>query len=533
MADNSKEARIKIALEAYKKGLFSSRNAAAKAYDVPLSTFKTRVNGTTCRKESIANGRKLTPTEEKTLSSWIIDMGQRGLPLQISTVRYLAQLLLSARLSSQTAYVGEHWVTRYIQRHKELSSKYSRKYDYQRAKCEDPELVMGWYKCFYNAIEKYGILEQDIYNMDETGFQMGMTSTAKVICGSETRASNAKAIQPGNREWVTAIIAVNAAGWALPPQIILAAENHQSQWYHAVPKDYTISVSKNGWTNDGLGLEWLQTVFEPHTASRTLGRYRMLILDGHSSHATAEFDRFCTERNIIPLYMPPHSSHLLQPLDVGCFSPLKRLYGERITKKMQKGINVVDKTEFLYIYPTVHYQALSSSNIQSSFAATGLVPFSPERVLSKLHIPYKTPTPPSSSHSNQCAGKTPADINQLEAQKKRINHLQSHQVSPSTMQEAIGKVMRGAEMTMQNAILLQHEVHQLRVENRHQKQRRAAPRAFIQAGGSLTGAKGLQKAQEQEAIVEEAYHPVSRRRKPPTCSTCGKIGHNRLKCPEK
>lgn len=200
MPDNSKEERIRLALEAYKKHLFPSKNAAAKAYDVPLSTFKTQVNGTTCRQESVANGRKLTPTEEKTLSLWIIDMGQRGLPLQISTVCYLAQLLLSARLSSQTAYVGEHWVTRYIQHHTELSSKYSQKYDYQRAKCEDPELIMGWYKCFHDVIEKYGIVEQDIYNMDETGFQMGMTSTAKVICGSETWASNAKAIQPGNCE---------------------------------------------------------------------------------------------------------------------------------------------------------------------------------------------------------------------------------------------------------------------------------------------------------------------------------------------
>jgi hypothetical protein len=114
MADNSKEYRMKLALEAFRKGHFSSRNAAARAYDVPLSTFKTRVKGTTCRKESAASHRKLTPTEEKTLSSWIIDMGQRGLPLQIPTVRYLAQLLLSARLSSQTAYVGECWVTRFI-----------------------------------------------------------------------------------------------------------------------------------------------------------------------------------------------------------------------------------------------------------------------------------------------------------------------------------------------------------------------------------------------------------------------------------
>ncbi|WP_346962629.1 hypothetical protein, partial [Staphylococcus aureus] len=76
-------------------------------------------------------------------------------------------------------------------------------------------------------------------------------------------------------------------------------------------KEYRISMSDNGWTNDDLGFEWLQGMFEKHT-SETAGRYCLLILDGHSSHATANFDHFCMERRIIPLYMPPHSSHLLQ-----------------------------------------------------------------------------------------------------------------------------------------------------------------------------------------------------------------------------
>ncbi|KKA16366.1 hypothetical protein T310_10044, partial [Rasamsonia emersonii CBS 393.64] len=134
----------------------------------------------------------------------------RGLPPQISTVCYLAQLLLSARLSSSEASVGEKWVNQFIKRHKELCSKYSQKYDYQQAKCEDPELIKGWFKRFHDTIQKYGIVEQDIYNMDETGFQMGVISTAKVICRSETRESHAKIIQPGNHEWVTAIVAVNA-----------------------------------------------------------------------------------------------------------------------------------------------------------------------------------------------------------------------------------------------------------------------------------------------------------------------------------
>ena len=166
--------------------------------------------------------------------------------------------------------------------------------------------------------------------MDETGFQMGVTSTAKVVCGFETKQSHAKALQPGNREWVTLIIAINTSGWALPAQIIFAATKHQSLWYHELPEDYTISVSKNGWTTDEIGIEWLQKVFNPYTVSRTAGAYRLLILDGHGSHATVGFDRFCMEKKIIPLYMPPHSSHLLQPLDVSCFAPLKHLYGQRV-----------------------------------------------------------------------------------------------------------------------------------------------------------------------------------------------------------
>lgn len=48
--------------------------------------------------------------------------------------------------------------------------------------------------------------------MDGTGFQMGVASTAKVVCGSETKQSHAKALQPGNRERITAIISINAAG---------------------------------------------------------------------------------------------------------------------------------------------------------------------------------------------------------------------------------------------------------------------------------------------------------------------------------
>src|SRR5215469_4316847 len=101
---------MQLAIDAYNNGLYRSKNAAAKAFDVPRRTFHTRVNGTASRKETAANGRKLTDTEETTLSKWILDMEQRGLPPRILTVRYLAQKLLSARLSSSSATIRQIWV---------------------------------------------------------------------------------------------------------------------------------------------------------------------------------------------------------------------------------------------------------------------------------------------------------------------------------------------------------------------------------------------------------------------------------------
>ena len=203
MAEVSKEEQMKLAIKAFNQGQFQSKTSCAQAFDVPSRTLMKCLNGVTSRKESIANGRKLSDIEETTLSRWILDMHHHGLPLQISNVRYLAQLLLSARMkpsNAENTTIGELWVNRFIKRHPELKSKYTRPYDYQRAKCEDPELIKNWFNCVQETIQKYGISEQDIYNMDETGFQMGVASTAKVVCGSETRDSHAKSIQPGNHK---------------------------------------------------------------------------------------------------------------------------------------------------------------------------------------------------------------------------------------------------------------------------------------------------------------------------------------------
>ena len=192
------------------------KKSASLVFNVPETTLCCWLQGVASHSEKAANCQKLSNIEESTLLSWTLDMDKHGLPLQLSTIHHLAQLLVSAchglSSSSQPVTIGENWINCYIQHHPELKSKYTWKYDYQRAKCENHELIKAWFMCVKETIEKYGIVKGDIYNIDETGFQIGVTSTSKVVYRFETKQSHAKALQPGNREWVTSIIAINTSG---------------------------------------------------------------------------------------------------------------------------------------------------------------------------------------------------------------------------------------------------------------------------------------------------------------------------------
>jgi hypothetical protein len=469
-------------------------------------------------------------------------MDTRGVSPTQALVHEMAELLLAERVQVASAILsklGYNWVYRFIKRHPELKSSYNRKYDYQRAKCEDPVVVKGWFLLVRNTIAKYGIVDEDIYNFDETGFQMGVITTSKVVTSAE--AERTDAIQPGNREWVTVIESVNSTGWVLPPMIIFKAKLHQKSWYDNLPLDWRIGVSDNGWTTDLLGLEWLEKHFGPQTESRTVGRYRLLILDGHGSHVTAAFDNYCKEHSIVWLCMPPHSSQFLQPLDVACFAGLKRSYGAKVQEEMRAGINHVDKEDFLGLYTNARNATYTLATVQSGFRATGLVPFNPDEVLSRLHIQLQTPSPsqPTPKAPGLWIPETPHNIAELDLQTKAVQGLIRYrtQTPPSPTVQAINQLIKGCQMAMHNATLLAAENRKLRAANEKVRKKRQKRRTYIGKGGSLTALEA-QEAQREMVIQDEVVNQVveqpaqpSHSRAPRMCSLCRSLDHTARTCP--
>jgi len=95
--------------------------------------------------------------------------------------------------------------------------------------------------------------------------------------------------------------------------------------------------------------------------------------------------------------MLAHTSHLLQPLNVSCYSPLKVTYGREVQELARQAVYYINKEDFLQIYIKVRPAVFTEQNIKSGFLATGLIPYNPQRVLSSL-IVTKTPSPPSTAN---------------------------------------------------------------------------------------------------------------------------------------
>ena len=122
------------------------------------------------------------------MEKWLLSMDSRGAALTHAMLRDMANLLLRSREltpSDPPQKVGKNWTTEFVKRHRSLSSCLSRKYKHERALSEDPEIIFSWFKLVENTIKKYGITSDDIYNFDESGFAMGISSTQRIITSAE------------------------------------------------------------------------------------------------------------------------------------------------------------------------------------------------------------------------------------------------------------------------------------------------------------------------------------------------------------
>ena len=201
MPSHSYEARVILALEAIEKDNSLSILAAAKIYNVSHTTVRQRRAGRPARCDTSANSRKLTDSEERAIVQYVLELGTRSFPPRLCGVEDMANQLLRIRDASP---VGKLWASNFIRRQPELRTRYARRYDHQRAKCKDLKVINEWFTLVQNTKAKYRVLDDDIYNFNETGFMMGIIFLGMVVT-TLNGCSKAKLAQLGNHKQATMI----------------------------------------------------------------------------------------------------------------------------------------------------------------------------------------------------------------------------------------------------------------------------------------------------------------------------------------
>lgn len=289
---------------------------------------------------------------------------------------------------------SERWITRFLDRHADiLLNAWTTPMEAGRHHADSSEKYRVYFELLHSKMAEYDVLPENTYNMDEKGFAIGVTGKTKRIFDKALyhQKQFRQSLHDGNREWVTLLATVCADGSVLPPCIIYPAAGRaiQASWVAPInPEKHDIffTTSPTGWTNDDLGLTWLEQVFERYTAPKARRRWRLLILDGHGSHVTRAFINYCDAHKILLMIYPPHSTHTLQPLDVVCFSPLAQNYTKELEAHTQRGQGIVsiDKSDFFNLFWPAWVTTFTKTSVEKSFSATGIHPRNADVVLDKF-----------------------------------------------------------------------------------------------------------------------------------------------------
>jgi hypothetical protein len=315
------EERIDEALEAFSNGEYASLAAAARAFNLTPRQVQRRHKGGDSRSTRPSTNRRLTADQEVALCAYIENAGRMGLSPTIAQVEKSANFLLRKAHndpSTPPPLVGQHWMKRFQRRHPEIFKRKQRPLAVERQHVQDPQTIQQHFYDFRNVVQKRGICSDDTWNMDETGFRVGCRR-GHYILTFEPKMPQVLP-DPDKRDHITITECISGGGRVIDPMVIFKGTNILNKY--ALENDLTngtlFATSDTGYINDELAIEWLKH-FDQQTKMTRLGDWRLLIIDGFGSHMTEEFFNYTQHAKIELLRLPAHSTHITQPLDVGCF----------------------------------------------------------------------------------------------------------------------------------------------------------------------------------------------------------------------
>ena len=177
------------------------------------------------------------------------------------------------------------------------------------------------------------------------------------------------------KENITALVTLNAAGDVLPTMVVLPYERIPKPIAENMNPEWAIGRSKTGWMTGQAFFAYVGNTLIPYLKSKGTTFPILYLIDGHKSHLTWQVASLCEENDIILYSLFPNSTHILQPADVSFFRPLKTRWRNVVGDwKRQTGNRAVTKQLFAPLLETALSQ-VTPDTVRNGFRKCGLYPF--------------------------------------------------------------------------------------------------------------------------------------------------------------
>lgn len=344
---------------------------------------------------------------------------------------------------------GKDWWLGFMRRWPNLVERKPQHLPKNRAISLNENTVDVWLSKVKKTLEQAGLdslgeeeLAQRLWNCDETAFATDVASK-KILA----RRGDKNVHETGGgsgREYITVLGCGSASGERLPPYIVYKGKNLWSSWTRNGLAGTLYAVSDSGWMERPHFLQWAKKLFIPSVASKLKTGPVILFMDGHASHINLALIELSREKNLILMCLPSHTTHALQPLDVGVFGPVKKSWG-RILKeyKMETCAQVVDKTVFPGLLKQLWDDSFKAAHLSAGFRRAGLCPVTKTNIPKSVYspsLPNVQQSPVSEVEAESNAKQSPAQ-SEVE-QSPTESEAESNSVTTETVSECNDHIVR-------------------------------------------------------------------------------------------
>lgn len=376
---NYSQESIEDALFDVVEGGYSFRQAAERQ-GVPYATVYRKYKGLNPRK--LGKPPVISPLEEKTIVDALLVAANYGYPMDEKDLSYFVKGYLDRKGIQVDSFhdnlPGPDWRASFMKRYPELTARTSENMKRARA-----AVTMATLSEYFDELHRSmeGVPPSNIINYDESNLTDD-PGKKKVIVRRGVK--HATRVMDSSKSSTSIMFCGAADGTLLPVYVVYKATHLYNEWVQGGPPGAFYNRSKNGWFNSELFEDWFFKVALPYL--RRLEGKKIMIGDNLSSHLSINIIRKCNEENIEFKFLPPHSTHLCQPLDVSYFRGLKSAWRKVLTTWKLKNKGCVPKS----IFPSLLNNALqmlgekNETNIRAGFKATGIFPPDRREVFKRL-----------------------------------------------------------------------------------------------------------------------------------------------------